>query len=81
MLTTRAVVAALLSANPGAPVTEDRVRHALRRGAVAPPSQFAGRYQWTPESVRALAKALGLSTPSPRKGAASEVHEEPVGAA
>lgn len=35
MLSMRQVIHLLRDANPGEKVTEDRVRHALRRGAVA----------------------------------------------
>src|SRR5262245_12159119 len=81
MLSTKQVILALRGANPDASITEDRIRHVLRRGAIEPPPQFAGRYQWTPDAVRALANELGLVAPSSRRGAASEVHEERVGAA
>ncbi len=63
MQSTREVIALLSDANPCVQVTEDRIRHALRRGDIQPPSTFAGRLAWTPEDILALAKALGLKAP------------------
>ena len=64
MFTTRKVLALLRKANPGSVVTEDRVRHALRRGVLALPHQFAGRLAWTTAEVEALARGLGLNPPA-----------------
>lgn len=63
MLSTRAVLALLRDANPGVPLTEDRVRHALRRGEFPTPATFSGRLAWAPEDVRRLAAALGVAAP------------------
>ena len=60
MRSTREVIVFLSDANPGVNVTEDRIRHALRRGDIPPPSTFAGRLAWTSEDILARAKALGL---------------------
>ncbi len=61
--TTLDVIDRLRAANPGATITEDRIRHAIRRGDVDPPQLFTNRYAWTDDDVRFLARALGLRTP------------------
>jgi hypothetical protein len=63
MFTTRDVRSFLKRSNPGIAVTEDRIRHALRRGNVAPGS-FAGRLAWSRADVVALAAALNLAPPA-----------------
>lgn len=63
MFSTRQVLDFLRRANPGARVSEDRLRHALRSGAVGSPCSLAGRLLWTPIDVRALATALRLNLP------------------
>jgi len=63
MRSTKVVVDLLRGANPGATVNEDRVRHAIRRGLVAPES-FAGRLAWSEDDVARLAAALELVPPA-----------------
>ncbi len=65
LMTTSEVLALLRRANPGTLITEDRVRHLIRRGVLNPPSLFGGRYAWTDAELTALAKALGYNSPSP----------------
>ena len=62
MRSTKAVLDALRAANPDIVISEDRIRHAIRRGDVTPCS-FAGRLAWTAADVAALAAALGLVLP------------------
>lgn len=64
MLSTQEVVDALRRVNPGGVITEDRIRHAIRRRLVTPRS-FAGRLAWSTADVAALAVALDL-VPPPR---------------
>lgn len=64
MFTTRDVLIQLRHANPGAEITEDRLRHALRRQAVSRPLLIAGRYLWTHREVDEIASALRLQPPS-----------------
>jgi hypothetical protein len=77
MYTTRQVLGALRQANPGEAVTEERIRRSLRRGAIPPPSMFAGRFLWTDGDVRALAKALGLMPPEGSRLSAYRVPDSP----
>lgn len=42
-------------------VTEDRLRHALRRGLVRRPAQIGGRFVWSPEDVEVVASVLGAA--------------------
>lgn len=63
MKSTAEILRLLRAANPGRHVTEDLVRACLRRGDVAPPCLFAGRYAWAPSDVQALAAALRLHFP------------------
>ncbi len=63
MKSTREVLALLSSASQGVQITEDRVRHALRRGDLEPPSTFAGRLAWSWPDILALASALGVNAP------------------
>jgi len=63
MRTTREVIAALRDANPNAAVTEEGIRHALRRGDVPRPTSFAGRLAWTNDEIHQLAQVLGLRAP------------------
>ena len=60
MRTTRQVLASLAEANPGKPVTEDKLRSVLRRGEMPPPTLFAGRYLWTTDDLARLAACLKL---------------------
>ena len=64
----------LRGANPGARITEDQIRHALRRGDLLRPRVVAGRYIWAPQDLERLAAALGLRPPTsarnPREGEA-----------
>ena len=64
MYSTRTVLRSLRDANPGVDLTEDRVRHLLRRGDIPTPSTFAGRLVWADDDVRRLAEALGVSCPA-----------------
>jgi len=64
MLSTRDVLNLLRDANPGVEITEDRVRHVIRRGEIDAPSSFAGRLVWAKEDVEALAAALRLACPA-----------------
>ncbi len=64
MYSTRTVLRLLRDANPGVDLTEDRVRHMLRRGEIPPPSTFAGRLVWAESDVRCLAEALGVVVPA-----------------
>lgn len=60
MFSTRKVRIVLRESNPDKEVTEDQIRHVLRRGAITPPQTFAGRLAWTTEDVAALAEQLRL---------------------
>lgn len=62
MFATKAAIEALRKSNPLVTISEDRVRHVIRRGLVAPRS-FAGRLAWSATDVAALAAALGLVPP------------------
>ena len=64
MLGTRDVVRALAEANPGAGVTEDRVRWVLRRGLLPSLGRVAGRLVWSHDDVQKLAEILELSPPA-----------------
>ncbi len=68
MKTTRQVIRILAAANPQHAPTEERIRHALRRGAVSPPPLFAGRLAWRREDIIVLADVLGLVCPSKDQG-------------
>jgi len=63
MFSTTEVIEVLRAVNPCARISEDRVRHAIRRGAIPAPDTFAGRYAWTWLDIRRLATALGLQSP------------------
>jgi hypothetical protein len=64
MFTTQQVLALLRFANPTVALTEDRVRHAVRRQLVEPPDTFGGRWAWRWSDVQALAAALDLNAPT-----------------
>ena len=64
MLTTTEVLRSLRAANPGTVITEDRIRHALRRGDLPSPESFAGRLAWSDQDIAALAQALKVEQPS-----------------
>jgi hypothetical protein len=64
MFSTREILNLLRDANPGVAITEDRVRHAIRRGEVPTPPSFAGRLLWSYADLALLAAALGLSAPT-----------------
>jgi hypothetical protein len=70
MLTTREVLDELRRRYPDARFTEDRLRHALRRGSITAPALVAGRYVWSPKEITALTRALGV--PSTDASAASD---------
>lgn len=57
------VLRVLREANPGEPVTETRVRSAIRRGVAPTPETRSGCYFWTWSQIRRLADALDLSIP------------------
>jgi predicted ThiF/HesA family dinucleotide-utilizing enzyme len=63
MIATQEVIRDLIKANPGADITEDRVRWVKRRGLVTPET-FAGRLAWSRADVLALAQALDLVAPA-----------------
>jgi len=63
MFNTQEVVRLLQAANPGDQVSEDRVRHAIRRGLVGP-KVFASRLAWSAHDVLKLAQALNLIPPA-----------------
>jgi hypothetical protein len=63
MFTTRQVLALLSSANPSVLLTEDRIRHAVRRHALDAPDTFGGRWAWRWRDVVALAAVLELKVP------------------
>lgn len=63
MYSTRDVLDALRRANPASPITEDRVRHALRRGDLDWPSTCGGRLIWSSTDIQNLAAALDLRGP------------------
>lgn len=64
MLSTRSVLRLLRDANPGVELTEDRIRHLLRREVIPAPSSFSGRLAWTDVDVQRLAAALGITAPA-----------------
>ena len=64
MYSTRDVLDALRRANPASPITEDRIRHALRRGDLTWPSTCGGRLIWSWSDIESLADALGLRRPT-----------------
>lgn len=64
MYPTRTVIRLLRDANPGVELTEDRIRHLLRREEIPTPSTFSGRLAWTDEDVRRLAVALNVAAPT-----------------
>ncbi len=60
---TAEVLRCLRDSNPDQTVTEDRVRSAIRRGAIQTPRTLSGCYFWTWDEVRHLAHALDLKLP------------------
>lgn len=64
MFSTADSIRLLRAANPGKRVTEDKVRHVLRRGCGPTPKSFSGRLVWSREDVGTLALALGLLAPA-----------------
>lgn len=64
MYPTRTVIRLLRDANPGVELTEDRIRHLLRREEIPTPSTFSGRLAWTDVDVQRLADALGIAAPA-----------------
>ena len=63
LCSTQKLLNALRDSNPGVRVTEDHVRSAIRRGKVAAPALFAGRFAWSKGEADDLARALGLKNP------------------
>jgi len=63
MFSTLEVIRQARDSNPGASITEDRVRYAIRRGLVEP-TMFAGRLAWSEDDVVKLAKALNIAVPA-----------------
>ena len=63
MLSTRELLEILREANPGADLTENDIRSALRWGKVPAPALFAGRLAWSIEEARRLAQCLKVSLP------------------
>lgn len=68
MRSTRQVLQMLSQHHPDAEITEDRLRRALRSGAIAPPNTFAGRLVWLPEDIAALCAHLGVEVPDDLAG-------------
>lgn len=67
LLTTHQLIRALGSANPDQPpVTEDRIRHAIRGGRVRRPNLVGRQFQWDDQAIKELAEAFGLKAPQPR---------------
>ena len=62
MYSTQTVLRRLQAANPDAAVSEDKIRHAIRRGIVGPKA-FACRLVWTREDIEKLVTALDLAPP------------------
>jgi hypothetical protein len=62
MYSTREIIKALAEANPNQRIDEERIRRAIRRGAISPPSTVAGRFVWTQADLKSLANALGLQS-------------------
>jgi hypothetical protein len=65
MFSTREVLGLLAQANRGQGIDEERLRRAIRTGAIPPPSTIAGRYVWSEGDLELLTKALGLRSPLP----------------
>jgi len=63
LFSTRQVLEALRSANPGVSITEDRIRQTIRRGDIPRPGQLAHNYVWTAANIAALSAELGLESP------------------
>jgi len=76
MYSTRQVLRALRQVNPGALVTEDRLRHALRRDRVPAPPKVAGRYVWSADDVERLCDSWRLTIP---ESISSNLAEAPIG--
>lgn len=75
---TSEVLKHLRESNPEQAVTENRVRSAIRRGAVQTPRILSGCYFWTWDEVRSLAQALNLDEPqSPCGHETGEGGDEP----
>ncbi len=64
MFTTPEAVRLLKAANPSRPVSEDRVRHALRSGTATAPPRVGRALVWRAEDLVRLAEALGLRAPA-----------------
>jgi len=73
MYSTKHVVMKLARANPGVAVDEERVRRAIRTGAICAPRSIAGRYVWTDREVAELTKVLGLRAPEGETRGGAEV--------
>lgn len=63
-LNTPQLLAALRSANPAENVTEDRLRHAIRRGVLRRPQTIGRQFVWGPDDVQAVAEVLNLDLPA-----------------
>ncbi len=64
MFSTTEALQLLRSANPSRPVSEDRIRHAIRSRRITSPAVVGGAMVWLPADVRRLAEALSLRAPS-----------------
>jgi hypothetical protein len=64
MLTTGEVLDLLRKANPSANITEDKLRHAMRRPGAPAPSTFGGRLAWTEDDIVQVATAMKLTPPA-----------------
>ena len=67
MYSTREIIKAFKEVNPEKTITEDLIRHVIRRGSMQAPALFAGRYVWTNAVVEELARHLGLKSPKTRQ--------------
>ncbi len=74
MLSTREVLQILSQHHPEAEITEDRLRRALRSGAITPPNTFAGRLVWLSDDVAALCEYLGVEIPEVTRRDGSEAN-------
>ncbi len=63
MFSTPEIVRLLQASNPGRPVTEYRLRHAIRDGRIPSPRRVGLGLVWTHDDVGRAAVALGLRSP------------------
>lgn len=63
MISTRQLLTAIQEANPEAPLSEERLRRAIRNGSIAPPARVGDRFIWSVDEARAVAEAFHLALP------------------